>query len=114
MKQPIFDLGNNRYFLIFRKILIFLGIVGMVGGASIASYRQYHFHFYGNSTRGEIDSLDGEYFGDSTVHYSFTVGGSQFHGSYGYDARVKPKVGERYLVKYSTKNPDINKMIYRE
>lgn len=86
----------------------------MIWGASIFGYRQYHFHFYENTTRGVIDSLEDDYFGDSTVFYSFKVGDRLIQGTQGYDIKVKPKVGEYYLVKFSTKNPDINKMVYRE
>lgn len=77
-------------------------------------HRFYHLNHYGRYTQGKVESIYEDWRYDKKIIYTFKVNGKSYSGSAWFDDKVKPKIGESYTVKYSSKKPEISQLLLRE
>ncbi|HEV8513562.1 MAG TPA: hypothetical protein VGQ59_09800 [Cyclobacteriaceae bacterium] len=73
-------------------------------------YNQAHFQFYPAYTTGVVTKLSKNARGNPFVKYEFDVHGKMLQGESSYGSALHPKVGEKYPVVYSYKDPSVCRM----
>lgn len=90
-----------------------IGFIAMVALFGKDIYSRYHLKNYGNYTAGVVTGFSSGGRGTSWVNYEFVVGGNLYEGSSLYDAGVSPKIGDKFSVKYSSRDPKVSRMEFR-
>lgn len=77
-------------------------------------HKYYHLNVHGEDTYATIDSIYVDWRYSKKVLYKFQVESKQYSGNGWYDSKIKPNVGEKYKVRYSSRDPSISKIKYRD
>ncbi|MEM9672178.1 MAG: hypothetical protein ACFB15_21585 [Cyclobacteriaceae bacterium] len=97
---------------IVRYITYGIGIILLVYVFGKTIYVHYHLYKYSSYTTGEVIGFSRGGRGNKMVDYEFFVSDEKYTGSSWYDDEVKPEVGDQYIVRYSSRDPDISRMIF--
>lgn len=117
LKRKLMNLKYNFNVKIKRRLNNIIAIWGLclfVFFLIQFGHKYYHLSVYGEDTYATIDSIYEDWRYSKKVLYKFEVENKQYSGNGWYDSKIKPNLGEKYKVKYSSKDPSINKIKYRE
>lgn len=98
------------------KVEFFIAVVGLVCGLYFFGdvfYRKYELENNANYTMGQIVNTriaDGKLW----LEYEFYADNIPYKDEVPEDGRTKAKIGDRFTVKYSRRDPDICKIILYE
>ncbi len=108
---------KNKFPIKWRKVannsLSILGLVFFLFFVFKISQKSYHLEYYGRETNAKIDSVYENWRYQKKITYTFKVNDRLYSSRTWYDEKIKPKVGDSFRVRYSSKNPDINKIFLR-
>jgi hypothetical protein len=74
--------------------------------------RYYHLNNYSEFTIGNVDSVYLDWRNDKKIAFSFEVKGVNYTGTSWYKKNGVVVVGGKYQVKYSSRKPSINELVY--
>src|SRR5688500_13221504 len=92
------------------NIFTFVVFVAVIAGAAQYLYSGLQLKHYGSTTFGIIEHINNNDRNGEEVFYYFRVGEKKYNGKTIRKDSLHHKPGDTILVKYSTRNPELNQV----
>ncbi|SKC64883.1 hypothetical protein [Ohtaekwangia koreensis] len=103
------NIGKIVTYSFYTLIFIFLIYAGFD-----SLRRLYHFNNYSVITYSKVDSLFLDHRGHRTFSVTFKADGNLYRAEINYADDITPEIGDEFKVEYSSKDPNLHRIILYE